>query len=150
MNMNAYRNPEEAIDINVKLTLKWLNWSKQHDVKKFIYFSTAHVYSKPLLGVFDEESMTTPSHPYSITHKSAEDYVLSYNKNYRLNSIVVRLTNSFGYPAYPTADRWTLFINDICKQVAENKEFKINSNPLQKRDFISLSTFVKLLKSLVT
>ena len=25
------RNPEEAIDINVKLTLKWLNWSKQHE-----------------------------------------------------------------------------------------------------------------------
>jgi UDP-glucose 4-epimerase len=102
------------------------------------------------VGSFSEDSICKPNHPYSISHKSAEDYVLWYRSDFDLNTKIVRLSNSFGYPAFPTANRWTLFINDICKQIAEKNQFEIRSNVLQHRDFISLtevcSAVNKLLK----
>lgn len=142
-------NPIEANKVNINCTLQWLEWAKQNEVNQFIYFSTVHVYARPLIGSFSEESNCFPNHPYSITHKSAEDYALWYNSDFNLDVKIVRLSNSFGYPAFPTANRWTLFINDLCRQIAENKKIQIRSNVLQERDFISLSNVCKAVESLM-
>ncbi|PKD16248.1 hypothetical protein APR41_10715 [Salegentibacter salinarum] len=141
--------PLEAIDVNVKGTLNWLMWAKKNNVKQFIFFSTAHVYGSPLVGNLNEYTQAVPSHPYSITHRCAEDYVIAYFHKHNLNTKVVRLSNSFGYPAFPTANRWTLLINDICKSIVEDRSFKIKSNRLQERDFISLSNVCKAIEKLI-
>lgn len=142
-------DPQGSNEVNINGTLRWLEWSVKNQVKQFIYFSTVHVYSRPLIGTFSEESNCKPNHPYSISHKSAEDYVLWYKSDFNLNTKIVRLSNSFGYPAFPTADRWTLFINDICKQIASNHQFEIRSNALQHRDFISLTEVCDAINSLI-
>ncbi|ARV06364.1 hypothetical protein BTO04_06455 [Polaribacter sp. SA4-10] len=141
--------PQEAIDVNIKGTVEWLIWAHKNQVKQFIYFSTAHVYAKPLVGRFNEESNAFPVHPYSITHKAAEDYVLSYFYEHNLNSSVVRLSNSFGYPAFSTANRWTLLINDICRNIVNKRKFQIYSNSLQERDFISLKNVCSAVDALI-
>jgi hypothetical protein len=37
--------------------------------------------------------------------------------NSELDLAIVRLANTFGYPAYENAKCWTLLVNDLCKQV---------------------------------
>lgn len=142
-------SPQQAVDVNIKGTLNWLIWARQKNVGQFIFFSTAHVYGKPLAGNLDENSKTFPQHPYAITHKAAEDYVLNFFQDHNLNTKVIRLSNSFGSPAFPTANRWTLLINDICKSIVENRSFKINSNRLQERDFISLTNVCSAVERLI-
>ncbi|MEQ8688273.1 MAG: SDR family oxidoreductase [Imperialibacter sp.] len=131
--------PQQAIEFNIGGTVKWLEWSLVNKVKQFIYFSTAHVYAKPLAGSFTEETLPTPLHPYAITHKAAEDYVLSYCYEKGLNATVLRLSNGYGHPAYVTADRWTLLVNDLCKMAVEKRELVLSSDGLQLRDFVTLA-----------
>jgi UDP-glucose 4-epimerase len=147
--VDCSQNPSKSNAININGTLEWLNWSKNNRVGDFIYFSTIHVYARPLTGVFQEASFCIPNHPYSISHKSAEDYVLWYRSDFHLNTKIIRLSNSFGYPAFATADRWTLFVNDSCRQIAESRQFELYSNVLQHRDFISLTEVCLAIEQLI-
>ena len=142
-------NPKLSNEVNINGTLEWLEWAERNQVSHFIYFSTVHVYERPLKGVYTEKSNCFPLHPYSITHKSAEDYVNWYNQDFNINCSIIRLSNSFGYPAFNTSDRWTLFVNDICKQIVENKKIVIRSNRFQQRDFISLYDVCSAVKFII-
>jgi UDP-glucose 4-epimerase len=49
------------------------------------------------------------------------------------------LSNSFGAPVMPDVNRWTLLVNDLCRQAATTHQLKLLSNGCQYRDFVSLS-----------
>lgn len=135
---DCVKYPEKAIDVNITQTSQWLDRAYKAGIKQFIYFSTAHVYGKPLQGYYDEESPTHPVHPYAITHKAAEDYVLSYRKEKEMNNLVLRLSNAFGGPAFPTADRWTLLVNDLCRSAVQTGKMTLQTDGMQVRDFVCL------------
>lgn len=135
--IDCLKFPEQALKTNTLQTYQWLDRVYQAGVKRFVYFSTAHVYGKPLQGDYTETSLTAPVHPYSITHRAAEDYVLSYVSEKSMNNVVIRLTNSFGPPAFPTADRWTLLVNDLCRMAVMNATMVLYSDG-QYRDFVCL------------
>ena len=107
-------------------------------VERFIYFSTAHVYGSPLAGVLTENSLPRPQHPYAITHRTAEDFVLAAWDKKEIEGIVVRLSNGFGAPERADVNRWTLLANDLCKQAVVDKKLVMRSSGLQSRDFITL------------
>lgn len=143
------QNPKLSNNVNINGTLEWLEWSKQNKVNHFIYFSTVHVYERPLKGLYTEDSQCLPAHPYSITHKTAEDYVNWYHRDFNLKCSIVRLSNSFGYPAFNTADRWSLLVNDICKQIIDKRKIELRSNRFQQRDFIALFDVCTAVQSIV-
>jgi UDP-glucose 4-epimerase len=136
--VDCVKYPQRAIEFNVWQTVDLIKKAQIADVKNFIYFSTVHVYASPLIGSYNEGSNCRAAHPYSITHKAAEDYVLAERDRGNINSIVIRLSNSFGSPAFDTSDRWTLLVNDICKQAVTENQITLHSNGKQKRDFITL------------
>ncbi|MBT1704881.1 NAD-dependent epimerase/dehydratase family protein [Chryseosolibacter indicus] len=136
--IDCVKQPYHAIEVNISHTLQWLDAAYLQGVKRFIYFSTAHVYGKPLQGFYNEESLAVPVHPYAITHRCAEDYVVAYAREKEMENIIIRLTNSFGGPAFPTADRWTLLVNDLCRSAANNGKMILLSDGLQLRDFVCL------------
>jgi UDP-glucose 4-epimerase len=130
--------PYSAVDVNITETVKWLELSVRYEVKKFIYFSTAHVYKRPLIGDFSEDSPAVPVHPYAITHKCAEDYVLAYHIERRMQNVIFRLTNSFGGAAYPTIGESSLLVNDLCRTIVSDSTMTLLSDGQQSRDFICL------------
>jgi UDP-glucose 4-epimerase len=133
------RDPEAAFKINCVGTYYLLEAAKQEKVKKFIYFSTAHVYGAPLEGRFTEKSLVAPRNIYSITHKAAEDLVLSENRSPDFCGLVVRLANSFGAPVFAEMKQWNLLANDLCRQAVVHKEIILKSNGQQRRNFIPLT-----------
>jgi UDP-glucose 4-epimerase len=137
--IQSLETPDEALRVNGIGTLKLLLAAGESGVKRFIYFSTAHVYGSPLAGQISEESLPRPVHPYAIAHHVAEDFVLSYHDQQRLRGLVLRLSNGFGAPADPGIDRWTLLTNDLCKQAVTEKTLTLKSPGLQYRDFITIS-----------
>lgn len=132
-------NPEDAIIVNVLGLNKMLNASIIAGVKKFIYFSTAHVYCSPLRGLITEKNCPLPLHPYAITHKAAEDYVIAATLQEKIEGIVLRLSNSIGAPLHSRVNRWTLLVNDICKQIAETGEIHLKTSGTQLRNFIAMN-----------
>jgi UDP-glucose 4-epimerase len=147
---DCVRHPSEAIRVNIDETRIILENSIAAGVRHFIYFSTAHIYASPLKGVITESNLPLPVHPYAITHKAAEDYVVAAALQKKIKAVVVRLSNSFGAPVLPSVNRWTLLANDLCRQAIENKALRLLSNGCQYRDFICLSDVEQVIADMLT
>jgi UDP-glucose 4-epimerase len=133
------RDPDLALEVNGRGTHRLLEASRMAGVKRFIYFSTFHVYGPGALQPITELTPTRPIHPYAITHHLAEDFVNWYRHSYGMDTLILRLSNGYGYPADPWVERWTLVFNDFCRQAVETGEIRLRSTGLQHRDFISLT-----------
>jgi UDP-glucose 4-epimerase len=140
--IDCAKKPIEAAEFNIINSIKLLSKAIKCGTKQFIYFSTAHIYSGNLQGTITEQTLPRPQHPYAITHKAFEDYVLAANDKNEIEGIVLRMSNSFGTPITKNVNRWTLLINDLCKQAVRFSEIKLNSNGTQQRDFITLTNVV--------
>lgn len=128
----------KCVLINTLGTLNVLQAAIDAGVEHFIYFSTAHVYGAPLVGHITEKTLPRPTHPYAITHHAAENFVLAAHDQQKIVGIVVRLSNGFGVPTHPDVDRWTLLVNDLCRQAVQTRNMVLRSSGLQQRDFITL------------
>ncbi len=136
--IDSAANPEGALVANGLYSLRLLNAAMRAGVERFIYFSTAHVYGCPLEGTITEETLARPVHPYAITHRAAEDFVLAAHDRKRLTGIVLRLSNGLGAPLRADVNRWTLLVNDLCRQAAATGALVLRSSGAQYRDFITL------------
>ena len=143
------QDPQSALLINGLGTFNLLKAAEKMNVSKFIYFSTAHVYSSPLKGEIDESLVPRPVHAYSITHRLAEDYALQVDHQKSLSSIIFRLTNGVGSPLSRETNCWMLVVNDICRQVVTKRKIEMLSHPLVVRDFISIKSICNSISSLI-
>lgn len=146
---DSVTQPSEAIRVNIDETRMILEQAIQNKVRHFIFFSTAHIYGSPLQGTITEETLPVPVHPYAITHKAAEDYVIAANNAGKIAGTVIRLSNSFGAPVLPTVNRWTLLVNDLCRQAIEKKKLVLLSNGCQYRDFVCLNDVENAIQQIV-
>lgn len=147
---DCLKQPSEAIKVNIDETRIILENAINTGVKNFIYFSTAHIYGSPLQGIITEQTLPFPVHPYAITHKAAEDYVVAAALKKRIHSIVIRLSNSFGAPELSSVNRWTLLTNDLCRQAIEKESLTLLSNGCQYRDFVCLSDVEDIIDNMVS
>ena len=139
MNENeCLADPAKAVLVNTLGTLNVLRAAIDAGVERFIYFSTAHVYGAPLAGHITEKTLPRPSHPYAITHLAAEDFVLAAHDQHKITSVVARVSNGFGAPTHADVDRWTLLVNDLCRQAVQTRKITLRTSGLQQRDFITL------------
>lgn len=137
--VEASRDPVGALRVNGVEALRLLEAAIAARASRFVYLSTAHVYGSPLVGLIDEATVARPKHPYAITHRVTEDFVLAAHDAGRIEGVVLRLSNGFGAPAHAGVDRWTLLINDLCRQAATSRKLVLHSAGLQRRDFITLT-----------
>ena len=136
--IDAVVNTPESIQVNILNSYILLQKAIAKSIKRFLYFSTAHIYGSPLKGIISEEVCPKPMHPYAITHKAFEDFLWAANQKQEIEGISVRLSNSFGPPAHAYVNRWTLLVNDLCRQAVTNKKIVLKSTGTQLRDFITL------------
>jgi UDP-glucose 4-epimerase len=148
--IDCVKYPSEAIRVNIDETRIILENSISKKVDQFIYFSTAHVYGAPLEGSISEHTVTRPVHPYSITHRAAEEYVVAATQQKKIQGTVLRLSNSFGAPVSAHVNRWTLLANDLCRQAVEKGKLTLRSNGCQYRDFICLSDVEEVIANILT
>jgi UDP-glucose 4-epimerase len=132
-------DPVGALVTNAVATARLVGAAKKACVRRFVYLSTAHIYGAPLAGVITEMTVPRPAHPYASSHRAAEDCVLMLHDSGHIEGIVLRLSNGFGTPAHPTVNRWTLLVNDLCRQAVTQRRMVLRSHGLQQRDFITLT-----------
>jgi UDP-glucose 4-epimerase len=142
-------DPGEAVLVNTLGTFNVLRSAINAGVERFIYLSTAHVYGSPLVGRIAEDNLPRPVHPYAITHLAAEHFVLAAHDLNSVVGIVVRLSNGFGSPTHPDVDRWTLLVNDLCRQVVQTRRLVMRSGGMQRRDFVTLHDIGRAMRFLI-
>jgi UDP-glucose 4-epimerase len=136
--IDSSADPSGALLVNTLGTLRIVEAATTNNVQRCIYFSTAHVYRSPLVGVIHEGVIPRPVHPYAITHRAAEDYVLAAHTQGELQGVVLRLSNAIGAPISPDVNRWTLIGNDLCRQAIVDHKLTLKTTGLQQRDFIPM------------
>lgn len=134
--LECLSDPVSAVEVNVVNTVRLVEAAKVTNVKRLIYFSTAHIYGAPLVGYVDETTLPSCKHPYATSHRAAEDVVLASGD--KLSSVVLRLSNGFGRPSHAAVNSWNLLVNDLCRQAVTNRNLTLRSSGLQRRDFITL------------
>lgn len=135
---DCFADPVAALEFNGTATGRLLQAAIRQKVRRFIYFSTAHVYASPLEGLITEATCPTSLHPYATSHRAGEDLVRHALQRDQIEGIVIRLSNAFGAPAHKDANCWMLLVNDLCRQAVETRKLVLRSSGLQQRDFITL------------
>lgn len=133
------RDPITAAIVNGVGTWRLVQAAIHQKVKKIIFFSTAHVYRQPLAGVITEETVTRPAHPYASSHLFGEAAVLEAHDKEQIIGMVLRLSNGVGSPVRMEVNRWTLLVNDLCRQAVVERRLTLRSSGLSVRDFIPIS-----------
>jgi UDP-glucose 4-epimerase len=151
--MNAQdceNNPEQAKMLNGYGTLNLINAARNEGIKKFIYFSSIHVYGNKLTGEINEDSLTRPNHPYATTRLVAENFVRKINNdNSCMQSLILRLSNTIGRPLSKETNIWMLVAHDLCRQSVIQRKLVLHGNGQQQRDFMSITDLLRLVKLIV-
>ena len=142
-------NPVAALNFNGNATSKILIAAVNNGVKTFFYLSSAHVYSSPLQGLINENSIPTNPHPYATSHLEGEKHAREANNKGLINSTILRLSNTYGAPTSPDVNCWKLLVNDLCMQATISKQLKLSTSGKAQRNFVTLSDVCNVIKDLI-
>ena len=140
--MNAkecLENPELALQVNGVATESLVRAASKQSVSKFIYLSSAHVYTDDLSGVISEENSVTNMHPYATSQVAGEQATINGHSNIAMQTMVVRLANAIGAPLDKDVNCWMLVVNDLCKQAALDLQLVIRGPSNGVRNFITMT-----------
>jgi UDP-glucose 4-epimerase len=89
-------DPSKYYRNNVSNTINLLDAMVRHNVKSFVFSSSAAVYGKPNSDLIDEDHTKVPINPYGSTKLMIERILQDYASAYGLNSISLRYFNACG------------------------------------------------------
>ena len=89
-------NPAKYYRNNVSNTINLLDAMVKHNVKSFVFSSSAAVYGEPNSDLIDEGHIKDPINPYGSTKLMIERILQDYASAYGLNSISLRYFNACG------------------------------------------------------
>lgn len=112
-----------------------LDACKKHNVKRFVYASSAAIYGEPPSLPLDEDVPVKQLSPYALEKQINEDYADLYHRLYGTSSLGMRFFNVYGPrqdPKSPYAGVIALFVD----RITENQPVTVNGDGLHTRDFI--------------
>lgn len=88
--------PSKYYANNLSNTLNLLNTMVRHEVKQFIFSSTAAIFGEPQYVPIDEKHPIMPINPYGASKAMVERVLQDYDKAYGLKSVCLRYFNACG------------------------------------------------------
>mgnify|MGYP000017543648 FL=1 len=147
---DSEKAPNVVSEVNVQPTWNLLNVClDEYPVKKFIYFSTIHVYGKNQGGLVLENQKVSPFNAYGLTHALSEEICNYYHRKTDTDCFNIRLSNSYGEPVFYNAKCWDLIVNDLSKSAYLEKKIVLKGDGEAIRDFIHFSDICEGVLSLI-
>jgi UDP-glucose 4,6-dehydratase len=142
---NSFLNSTKFTETNVIGTHTLLECAKKHSDILFIHMSTDEVYGEVNNNeICHENSMYSPSNPYSATKASAEMLCHAYSKSFNLPIIILRCNNVIsGYQHHEK------LIPHCVNQLLNNKKIKIHGKGTAKRTFIDAYDIAKAIDIII-
>lgn len=93
----SIRNPVDCVMDNILGTVNVLEFLKDINVERFVYFSTDEVFGPAPPGVkYNEWDRYNSKNPYAASKAGAEELCLAYANTYGLPVIITHCMNAFG------------------------------------------------------
>ena len=142
-------DPTTVSSINVMPAWHLLFRLSKTKLKKFIYFSTIHVYGKNKNMPLYETENVNPGNMYGLTHLLTENICNFFNNRTGIDCINIRLSNSYGPPIIDNINCWNLVLNDFCRSAYFENRINIKSDGKALRDFIHGDDVVTALEKII-
>tara|TARA_A100001011_G_C14260517_1_gene822178 strand:+ start:594 stop:1541 length:948 start_codon:yes stop_codon:yes gene_type:complete len=142
-------NPDFVSSVNVLPTWNLLRVLTERGLKKFIYFSSIHIYGKLPKNLITENFIPNPISPYGLNHLLSENICNYYDKTTNTTCINIRLSNSYGSPVNKDIDCWWLVLNEFCKSAYQKEKITIRSDGSTLRDFIHWYDIINALELII-
>lgn len=137
----SFENPFLDIDSNIKSTLNFLEIIRTSNLScKFILGSTFIVIGKPKKLPVTETTECNPTTLYGINRLTSENYCKIYHDVYDLDTVIFRITNSFGprEQVIPTKNA----INYLIFEAFKGRDINIYNKGKFFRDLIYVSDVI--------
>ena len=132
---DSMRDPELDLAVNCSSTINLLEACRHENPRAvLLYTSTRQVYGCPARLPVDEDHPTIPVDVNGINKLAAEYYHLLYHRTYDLQSVVLRLTNTYGPRQQIKNDRQG-FAGVFLFRAMRGEKIQIYGDGEQRRDF---------------
>jgi nucleoside-diphosphate-sugar epimerase len=133
--IDSMNDPYADLEINAKAQLSILEACKKYNPAiKIVFASTRQIYGKPQYLPVDESHPLYPVDVNGINKMAGEWYHIVYNDVYKIRSVVLRLTNTYG-PRMRVKDARQTFLGIWIKNVIEGNKISVFGDGKQIRDF---------------
>lgn len=133
--IDSMSNPYVDLDINARAQLSILEACRRYNPEiKIVFASTRQIYGRPQYLPVDENHPLCPVDINGINKMAGEWYHLIYNNVYKIKSVVLRLTNTYG-PRMRVKDARQTFLGIWIKNVIEGNKILVFGDGKQIRDF---------------
>lgn len=92
----SMQHPGKYYENNLSNTINLLNAMVVHDVKRFIFSSTAAIFGEPVYVPIDEAHGKNPINPYGKSKWMVEQILADFDQAYAMKSICLRYFNAAG------------------------------------------------------
>jgi UDP-glucose 4-epimerase len=140
-NQNSVENPEKDLLVNSLGTLKILEASVKHNIKKLIYTSSSCVYGNQNNSLQEGNTNFTLDTPYAISKLAGEHYCLFFYNHYKLPVVILRYFNAYGEGELP--GRYRNVIPNFIWLAMNNKPLTITGTGHETRDFTYIGDNVR-------
>ncbi len=133
----SFDNPHVFSEVNYFGTMNMVHAAlKSPCLKRFIYASTAEVYTPETRYIFETDELTG-STPYGVSKVAAELYVRMAGQCYGLSYIILRSTNTYGRKS-----ECGYFIEKVVTTMLESNKLVLSGDPNVMRDFMYVDDHV--------
>jgi UDP-glucose 4-epimerase len=117
--------------------------------RKFVFVSSIHVFGDALVGEVSDDTTPLPSTDYGRSRLAIENELTAIGTETGMQVVIVRMTNTFGVPAFPRQALWDLVVHDLCRQAVLTNRLILNTNGTGYRNMLALSDAVDALAEVV-
>lgn len=133
--LDSMNDPYTDLEINARAQLSILEACRRYNPDiKVVFASTRQIYGKPQYLPVDEKHPLYPVDVNGINKMAGEWYHLLYHDVYKIRSVVLRLTNTYG-PRMRVKDARQTFLGIWIKNVIEGNTILVFGDGKQIRDF---------------
>jgi len=132
-NQNSVDHPQKDLEVNGFGTLALLEKAQKQGVGRFVFTSSSCVYGNKENVLVEEELDLRPETPYAISKLLGEKYVNFFNDHYGMDTVILRLFNSYGPGEMP--GKYRNVIPNFMQLAISGQELPITGNGKETRDF---------------
>ncbi len=135
-------NPVHDVQTNVEGTVRVLEASRRHNVRRFVYSASSAVYGEAASLPIREDHPAQPDSPYAVSKWTSEQYCRLYHELYHLPTISLRYFNVYG-PRQRVDGPYSGVIAIFAQQIADRQPLTIYGDGTQTRDFVAVQDVVR-------
>lgn len=137
-------DPAGTHQVNLVGTLNLLQAARKHDIRRFVYASSAAIYGDTEQLPVSEDSLLSPLTPYAADKLAGEHYCDFYSRQYGLEPVIFRFFNIFG-PRQDPSSPYSGVISIFLQQALKRLPMTVFGDGEQSRDFVYVADLVRLL-----